>query len=144
MSYDLDMEPLNPKGSSIPSVSSQSSGYSGVLYNGAVAKTIYDGARNLSVSNVEQPSCWTRFQQSCCGGCLFQVLLVLVFLVVSAEITPLLDGLSFLEKEPKHYQCKDRTDDGQEVWRECSKEEICDRGLKKDEEWRPESRPHSW
>ena len=61
MSYDLDMEPLNPKGSSIPSVSSHSAGYSGVIYNDAVAKTIYDRARNLSLSNAEQPTCCIRF-----------------------------------------------------------------------------------
>lgn len=44
-------------------------------------------------------------------------------------IDPLLFGLSFLEKEPKHFECKDENGE----WKSCTKEEICSRGLSKDD-----------
>lgn len=50
-------------------------------------------------------------------------------------IDPLLFGLSFLEKEPKHFECKD-PDTGE--WKPCTKEEICSRGLSKDD-YRPDT-----
>lgn len=45
-------------------------------------------------------------------------------------VAPLVNGLSFLEKEPKHFECKD-PDTGE--WKPCTKQEICDRGLSKDD-----------
>ena len=51
MSYDLDMEPMIAKGSSIQSVSSDQRGYYGVIYNDAVNKTIYYKTRIVTINN---------------------------------------------------------------------------------------------
>ena len=45
-------------------------------------------------------------------------------------------GLSFLEKEPKHFECK-HIIDGQEVWQSCSKEYICANALDQND-YRPD------
>jgi MFS family permease len=64
------------------------------------------------------------------GGCIFQVLLVSVFLIVVNEIDPLIFGLSYLEKEPNHFECESEdVETHEQVWRECKKHEICERGL---------------
>ena len=58
-----------------------------------------------------------------------------MYIVTANLADPLLFGLSFLEKEPKHFECKDR-ETGE--WHSCSKEEICSQGLSKDE-YRPDT-----
>ena len=63
-------------------------------------------------------------------GCAFQVLLVSVFIITVNEIDPLLFGLSFLEAEPKHFECQHTDPESSEIaWRDCTKHEICDQGL---------------
>ena len=54
-------------------------------------------------------------------------------MVVFSSYIPILLGLTFLELEPKRFECKD---DATGEWRECSKTEICEKNLDK-EHWRP-------
>ena len=50
---------------------------------------------------------------------------------------PMLFGLSFLELEPKHFECRSvDVDTGAETWKHCTKEEICGNALSK-EDYRP-------
>ena len=109
--------------------SSTSSNYKGMPYNTVLAKTVNLKPRSppLGVG--------TRMWVKCCCGCFFQVLILIVFIITANLYDPLLFGLSFLEKEPKHYQCKDR-ETGE--WKPCTKEEICSQGLSKDE-YRPDT-----
>lgn len=44
-------------------------------------------------------------------------------------IDPLIYGLGFLEKEPRHFDC---LDDSTGEWHKCSKEKICDENIPKD------------
>jgi len=60
--------------------------------------------------------------------------LIILFIISCQLISPLVNGLSFLEKEPKHFECKD-PDTGE--WKSCTKQEICDRGLSK-EDYKPD------
>jgi len=57
-----------------------------------------------------------------------------VYIVTANVIDPFLFGLSFLEKEPKHWECKD-PDTGE--WKSCTKEEICSEHLSRDD-YRPD------
>ena len=66
----------------------------------------------------------------CSCGCIFQILLIVLFVTLTQLVSPLVNGLSFLEKEPKHFECREP---GTDEWKPCTKEEICDRGLSKDD-----------
>jgi hypothetical protein len=61
-------------------------------------------------------------------GCAFQVCLVAVFIIIANEIDPILFGLSLLESEPKHFECQ-HADGDDLTWKDCTKIEICERGL---------------
>ena len=58
------------------------------------------------------------------------MLLIAIFILMTQLVNPVVNGLGFLEKEPKRFECKD-ADTGD--WKRCTKQEICDRGLAKDE-----------
>ena len=109
--------------------SSNSSSYSGIPYNDALVKTVY-----LRPKSPPLGSC-RRLWVKCCCGCLFQVLIIAVYIVTANVAAPLLFGLSFLEKYPKRYECRDQATG---EWRSCTREEICARGLSKDD-YRPDT-----
>lgn len=72
-----------------------------------------------------------------CCGCTFQLLCICILLVTVNLHDPMLFGLSFLEVEPKHFECRSvDADTGEEKWAPCSKDEICGSALPK-EDYRP-------
>ena len=44
-------------------------------------------------------------------------------------MAPVIYGLGFMEKEPPRFECLNDSDG---TWRECSRDEICDRNIPKD------------
>ena len=64
-----------------------------------------------------------------------------VYLVVANTYDPTIYGLGFLEKEPNRFECQEdvTAEDGstRSEWKECTKTEICERGLNKDQ-YRPD------
>lgn len=105
-------------------ISSTSSSYKGVPYNTALAKTVYLKPKSPPLGTCKR--IWVK----CWCGCFFQILILAVYIITANLADPLLFGLPFLEKEPKHFECKDQ-DSGE--WKTCNKAEICDRHLGKDE-----------
>lgn len=69
-------------------------------------------------------------------GCPFQVIAFIVLSLALCVRGPVIFGQSFLLKEPRRFECKTVTEEGKETWKECSKEQICERGLPK-EDYRP-------
>ena len=65
---------------------------------------------------------------------IFQLLYLVIFLISANTNAPELQGLGFLEKEAKRYECYHDPEEGQSYgeWRECSKEEICEKGYSSD------------
>lgn len=100
----------NKKG--ILSNSSKTEDFNGVNYNTALTRTIYSNPKSPPLSKTKK--CFV----SCCGGCFFQVLLVIIYLIIGNEIDNLIFGLSFLEKEPPRLEC---LHDDTAEWKECTK-----------------------
>ena len=66
--------------------------------------------------------------------------MIFVFILIANQVDTLTFGLQFLEEEPTHFDClvpEHHTDaDGQatveEVWKECTKNDVCGQGLDHD------------
>ena len=105
-------------------VSSNFSSYRGIAFNTAISKTVYLKPNSPPLSSCKRT--WVK----CCCGCPFQIIILIVYFIAANLYDPILFGLSFLEKEPKRFECRDQ-DTGE--WKSCSKEEICSKGLPKED-----------
>lgn len=92
--------------------SSTPSSYENITYNAALVKTVY-----LKPKSPPLGSC-KRIWIKCCGGCVFQIILIALFIILAQLVSPLINGLGFLEKEPKRFECRD-AESGE--WKPCSK-----------------------
>lgn len=90
-----------------------SSKYNGILFDQAVTSTTWSGPG--------WRSCWVF-------ACIFQLLAVILLCLADVSISPVIYGIGFLEKEPKHFECQE---DGE--WKDCDKEYICENQLSKDQ-----------
>ena len=108
----------------------------GVAYNYAISYTLNDDPKSPPLST------FRRFFTLIGGSCgIFQLILVFIFLVVVNTYDPTVYALGFLEKVPNRFECQDEITekDGSThtEWRECTKSEICERGLSNDQ-YRPD------
>jgi len=63
--------------------------------------------------------------------------LIVVFILIVNQVDTLTFGLQFLETEPSHFDCllpehhtdSDGADVLEEVWKECTKNDVCENGL---------------
>lgn len=100
----------------------------GLHFDDAIEKTVFDER-----CQKKYPSEYTWGKRLCCG-CPFQVVVLIAFIIICDGMHPILQGLGFLEKVPKHFTCKRiNPDTNEEVWVGCTKEEICREGLTSDE-----------
>lgn len=99
MSGELDRltEENNPKGGESRSGASSASYSGGLDYDTALEKTIF-----LEKYRARYPRD-DRWYKRMCGGCVFQLLFIISFIIIDNEIDPLIYGLGFLEIEPKHF-----------------------------------------
>ena len=79
----------------VKSESSTSEKYQGIAFNKAISKTVY-----YQKGEESRP-----FLAACCCGCIFQVIVIILFIVVNQSVAPLTVGLSFLQSEPPRYEC---------------------------------------
>ena len=99
----------------------------GLNYDEAIEKTVFDKR-----CEKKYPDEYTFGKKICCG-CPFQVVLLLAFIIICDGMHPVLQGLGFLEKVPKHFTCKTvNPDTNEEVWVDCTKEQICAENLSSD------------
>jgi hypothetical protein len=98
--------------------SSHTSTYArGITYDQSIRKT-YKKNSDLS--------CFSRY--FCCGSP-FQVLFIITFTAYLLHLIPILFAIGFLETEPKHFECRNKENEG---WHSCNKEEICSNHLTSD------------
>ena len=104
--------------------SSHSSSYKrGLTFDQGVRKTY---------KKKKDTTCLSRF--FCCGAP-FQVLFIITLTIYLLGLIPILFAIGFLETEPKHFECKNKDNEG---WHSCNKEEICGNHLTPDE-YRPDT-----
>jgi hypothetical protein len=100
-------------------------------FDAAMQRTVNTNPRTRHQDDPRNPeksffkSTWLRMTD----GAGFQWFILIIFLVVLSSYTPILLGLTFLEKEPERFECYH---DDTEQWTECTKTEICEEHLDHD------------
>ena len=63
---------------------------------------------------------------------IFQLCLLILFVLIGSTITPLLMGLSFLTRPAHRYECLKDLKDGGEEWQPCTRDSICNESIPSD------------
>ena len=113
-----DDEPLNPAGDGAS--------------EGAPVFT-YEQAVNETIGRDEKGGRTFR-------GSIFQLTIIFVALMALNSSNFIILGLPFMKSEPQHFRCRDADTD---EWRTCTKAEICQNGLVR-EEYEPEKTDHEY
>lgn len=93
----------------------------------------YDEAVNKTIGRNDQGGRTFR-------GSIFQVTIIFVALMALNSSNFIILGLPFMKSEPQNFKCRDSDTD---EWRACTKTEICQNGLVR-EEYEPEKEDYEY